>query len=57
MNTDNNFESLRDGVRNVVSPFDSCHWQETDEARSKLRRQSVAVTEPTTGSDSTHGSS
>jgi acyl-CoA dehydrogenase len=34
MQTDNNFESLRDGVRSVVSQFDSRYWQEIDEARA-----------------------
>jgi acyl-CoA dehydrogenase len=34
MHTDNNFESLRDGVRSVVSQFDSRYWQEIDEARA-----------------------
>jgi acyl-CoA dehydrogenase len=34
MHTDNNFESLRDGVRSVVSQFDSHYWQEIDEARA-----------------------
>lgn len=34
MYTDNNFESLRDGVRSVVSQFDSRYWQEIDEARA-----------------------
>jgi len=33
MNSDDNFESLRDGVRKVVSQFDSRYWQEIDEAR------------------------
>ena len=31
---DNNFGSLRDGVRRVVSQFDSRYWQEIDEART-----------------------
>jgi acyl-CoA dehydrogenase len=34
MHTENNFESLRDGVRSVVSQFDSRYWQEIDEARA-----------------------
>ena len=34
MHTQNNFESLRDGVRSVVSQFDSRYWQEIDEARA-----------------------
>ena len=34
MHSDNNFESLRDGVRSVVSQFDSRYWQEIDEARA-----------------------
>lgn len=34
MHTDNNFESLRDGVRSVVSQFDSRYWQEIDGARA-----------------------
>jgi acyl-CoA dehydrogenase len=34
MHTDNHFESLRDGVRSVVSQFDSRYWQEIDEARA-----------------------
>ena len=34
MQTENNFESLRDGVRSVVSQFDSRYWQEIDEARA-----------------------
>lgn len=33
MDTENNYESLRDGVRKVVSQFDSRYWQEIDEAR------------------------
>lgn len=33
MQSDNNFEALRDGVRSVVSQFDSRYWQEIDEAR------------------------
>ena len=34
MHSDINFESLRDGVRSVVSQFDSRYWQEIDEARA-----------------------
>jgi len=34
MPTDNNFESLRDGVRSVVSQFDSRYWQDLDQARA-----------------------
>jgi acyl-CoA dehydrogenase len=34
MDTENNFEPLRDGVRQVVSQFDSRYWQEIDEARA-----------------------
>jgi acyl-CoA dehydrogenase len=34
MRIENNFESLRDGVRSVVSQFDSRYWQEIDEART-----------------------
>ncbi len=34
MDTENNFELLRDGVRQVVSQFDSRYWQEIDEARA-----------------------
>ena len=34
MHPENNFESLRDGVRSVVSQFDSRYWQEIDEARA-----------------------
>ncbi len=34
MPADNNFESLRDGVRSVVSQFDSRYWQDLDQARA-----------------------
>jgi len=34
MHADNNFESLRDGVRSVVSQFDSRYWQDLDQARA-----------------------
>lgn len=34
MSADNNFESLRDGVRSVVSQFDSRYWQDLDQARA-----------------------
>jgi acyl-CoA dehydrogenase len=34
MTADNNFESLRDGVRSVVSQFDSRYWQDLDQARA-----------------------
>ena len=34
MLADNNFESLRDGVRSVVSQFDSRYWQDLDQARA-----------------------
>ena len=34
MPADNNFESLRDGVRSVVSQFDSRYWQDLDQSRA-----------------------
>ncbi|MEY3669382.1 MAG: hypothetical protein RL258_777 [Pseudomonadota bacterium] len=34
MDTDDNFALLREGVRQVVSQFDSRYWQEIDEARA-----------------------
>jgi acyl-CoA dehydrogenase len=34
MTPKDNFQSLRDGVRSVVSQFDSRYWQEVDEARA-----------------------
>ncbi len=34
MRSEDNFQSLRDGVRSVVTQFDSRYWQEVDEARA-----------------------
>ena len=34
MKPDHDFAELRDGVRRVVSQFDSRYWQEVDEARA-----------------------
>ncbi len=34
MTHEDNFQSLRDGVRSVVTQFDSRYWQEVDEARA-----------------------
>ena len=45
MHTENNFESLRDGVRSVVSQFDSRYWQEIDEARAFPEAFVTALTE------------
>ena len=45
MITENNFESLRDGVRGVVSQFDSRYWQDIDEARAFPEKFVTALTE------------
>jgi len=45
MKPDNDFEELRDGVRSVVSQFDSRYWQEVDEARAFPERFVKALTE------------
>ena len=45
MITENNFESLRDGVRGVVSQFDSRYWQAIDEARAFPEKFVTALTE------------
>jgi len=45
MPTDNNFESLRDGVRSVVSQFDSRYWQDLDQARAFPEKFVEALTQ------------
>jgi acyl-CoA dehydrogenase len=45
MDTENNFELLRDGVRQVVSQFDSRYWQEIDEAHAFPERFVDALTD------------
>ena len=41
----NNFPELREGVRQVVSAFDSRYWQEVDEARAFPEKFVTALTE------------
>ena len=45
MHADNNFESLRDGVRSVVSQFDSRYWQDLDQARAFPEKFVEALTQ------------
>jgi len=45
MPADNNFESLRDGVRSVVSQFDSRYWQDLDQARAFPEKFVEALTQ------------
>ena len=45
MPDDNNFESLRDGVRSVVSQFDSRYWQDLDQARAFPEKFVEALTQ------------
>lgn len=45
MPTDNNFESLRDGVRSVVSQFGSRYWQDLDQARAFPEKFVEALTQ------------
>ena len=40
-----NFPELREGVRQVVSAFDSRYWQEVDEARAFPEKFVTALTE------------
>jgi acyl-CoA dehydrogenase len=39
------FPELREGVRQVVSQFDSRYWQEVDEARAFPEKFVTALTE------------
>ena len=41
----NNFSELREGVRQVVTAFDSRYWQEVDEARAFPEKFVTALTE------------
>lgn len=41
----NDFPELREGVRQVVSAFDSCYWQEIDEARAFPEKFVTALTD------------
>ncbi|MEY2802110.1 MAG: hypothetical protein RL513_1695, partial [Pseudomonadota bacterium] len=45
MTSEDNFQSLRDGVRSVVTQFDSRYWQEIDEARAFPEKFVNALTE------------
>lgn len=45
MPADHNFESLRDGVRSVVSQFDSRYWQDLDQARAFPEKFVQALTQ------------
>jgi len=45
MKPDHDFAELRDGVRSVVSQFDSRYWQEVDEARAFPEKFVNALTE------------
>ena len=45
MHAENNFESLRGGVRSVVSQFDSRYWQDLDQARAFPEKFVEALTQ------------
>jgi len=45
MTSEDSFQSLRDGVRSVVSQFDSRYWQEVDEARAFPEKFVTALTQ------------